>query len=79
MIENKLDLFVYPTSNFQTAILGDKATSCDGKCNKVELIIDDYKLIYSMCSMVIGGEEIVLGYQCPTSIRIAILNLQINS
>ena len=41
-IERKLNMFVYPTSNFQVAIPGNKTTSCNGKCHKVQLSINDY-------------------------------------
>jgi len=41
-IKKKLNIFVYPSSNFQVAIVGEKNTSCDGKFHKVELTIKYY-------------------------------------
>jgi hypothetical protein len=56
--------------------MGDRTTSCDGKCNKVELTIDNYKLISLMYAMVIRGVDIVLGAQWLASIGIVRLNIQ---
>lgn len=40
-IDKQLNIFIYPTSKFQVSILGNKTTSCDGKCHKVELSISN--------------------------------------
>lgn len=43
--EKQYNMFVNPTSNFQVAILGDKTTSCDGKCHKLQLSINKLLVI----------------------------------
>jgi hypothetical protein len=34
-ITKQLNIFFYPTFDFEIAILRDRTTSCDGKCNKI--------------------------------------------
>jgi hypothetical protein len=72
----QLNMFFYPTSDIQIVISRDRTTSCDGKCNKVELTIDNHKLISPMYAMVIGGVDIILGAQWLASIGTVRLNLQ---
>ena len=50
-IARQLNIFIHPTFEFQVSILGNKTTSCDGKCHKVELSMNDYKLKSPMYAM----------------------------
>jgi len=43
-IVKKLNIFIYPTSKFQVSFMGNKITSVDEKCHKVELNIN-FRLI----------------------------------
>jgi len=75
-IATKLNIFNYPTSEFQVSILGNRTASCDGKCHKVEVSIDDYKSNYPMYDMPIGGVDVVLGGQWLSMLCTIGLNLQ---
>jgi hypothetical protein len=50
--------------------------SCDGKCHKVEISINDYKLKYPMYAMPIRGIDIVLGPQWLATLGTVGLKLQ---
>jgi hypothetical protein len=67
---------IYPVFDFQVTILGDNSTSCNGKCHKVEVSINDCNLRSPMYAMVIGGVGIILGAQWVAIIGIVGLNLQ---
>jgi hypothetical protein len=54
--------------NFQVTIPGNKTTSCNGKCHRVKLSINDYQLKSPMYAMVIGGVDVVLGAQWLTQL-----------
>jgi hypothetical protein len=47
-IKKKLNIFIYPTSKFQVSIPRNRTASCDGKCHKVEVSMNDYNLKYPM-------------------------------
>jgi len=66
----KLNMFIYATFNFPVTILGDKTASCNGKCHKVELSINDYKLRSHVSSIAIGGVDVVLGPQWLASVKV---------
>ena len=36
-VAKNLNIFIYPTANFQVSILGNKTTTCDTKFHKVEI------------------------------------------
>jgi len=40
----KLNIFIYPTSEFQVSIPGNRTTSCDRRCQNVEVSMNVYKL-----------------------------------
>lgn len=75
-IAKQLNIFIYPTSEFQVSIPGNKTTSCDGKCHKIELSMSEYKLKSLMYAMPIGGVDIVLGAQWLATLGTVGLNLQ---
>ena len=77
-IAKKLNMFMYPTFDLQVSILGNKTTSCNGKCHKVELAISDYKLKLLIYAMGIGGVDVILGSQWLATPSTMGLNLQKN-
>jgi hypothetical protein len=62
-ISIQLNIFIYPTSEFQVSISRDRTTSCDGKFHEVEVYINEYKLKSPMYAMPIIGVDILLGAQ----------------
>jgi hypothetical protein len=75
-IARKLNIFINPTYEFQVSILGNRTTSCDGKCHKVEISMSDYKLKSLMYDMPIRGVDIVLGAQWLATLDTVGLKLQ---
>ena len=50
-VAKQLNICIYPTTNFQVSILGNKTTPCDNKFHQVEIPIKDYKIISPMYAM----------------------------
>ena len=62
-VEKQLNIFIYPTANFQVSISRNKTTPCGGTCHKVELAIKDCTLRFPMYAIAIRGVDIILGAQ----------------
>jgi hypothetical protein len=62
-LSKSLNLFVYPTLEFQVMIVDGGTIHFSGKCNKINLTMGEYVMNIPMISIPMGGADVVLGIQ----------------
>lgn len=60
-VARKLNLFVYPVLDMKVMVADGKKIEKVGKCHKVKLQIQDFKLESELYTLPLGGVDIVLG------------------
>jgi hypothetical protein len=71
-----LNCFVYPTPEFQVMIVDGGTINCLGKCNKINLTMEEYVLNSPMIAIPMGGADVVLGIQWLQSLGTMAFNFQ---
>ena len=75
-VAKNLNIFIYPSSNFQVSIPWNKTTPCHEKFHQVDIPIKDYTLRFPMYFMAIKEVDIILGTQWLETLGTKILNLR---
>jgi hypothetical protein len=71
-----LNLFVYPTPEFQGMIVDGGTINCSGKCNKINLTMGEYVMNIQMIFIPMDGVDVVLGIQWLQSLGTMGFNFQ---
>ena len=62
-VARKLMLFVHPIPNMKVMVADGKKIEKVGKCHKVKLQIQDFKLESELYTLPLGGVDIIMGFQ----------------
>ena len=73
-----LNLFVYPTREFQVMIADGGTINCSGNCHNINLDMGEYVLNSPMISIPMGGVDVVLGVQWLQSLGTTAFTFQKN-
>jgi hypothetical protein len=58
-----LNLFIYPTLEFQVMIVDGGTINCSGKCHSIKLTMGDYLSNIPIITVQMGGIDVVIGVQ----------------
>jgi hypothetical protein len=75
-LSKALNLFIYPTPEFQVMIADGGTINFSGICNKINLIMGEYVMNSPMIVIPMGGVDIVLGVQWLQSLGTMAFNFQ---
>jgi hypothetical protein len=73
-LANALNLFVYPTPEFQVMIADGGTINFSRKCNKINITMGEYVMNSPMIAIPMGGVDVVLGIQWLQSLGIVAFN-----
>ena len=75
-VAKDLNIFVYPTLEFQVMIADGGTINCSGKCHNINLTMGKYVLNTFMISIPMWGDDVVLGVQWLQSLGTMSFNFQ---